>query len=145
MTHEIVGSGYRAFVARSSGEAGRDWIARLPSVLETLAARWQLDLGPELPGGLLSCVRTVTRKDGADAVLKIGSRPETRDEIAALRIWGGSGAPALLDADEELQALLLERIAPGDHPVDAPAGRSPPSYASCTSSRRPGCRRWRRR
>ena len=53
-------------------------------MLETLAARWHLELGPELPGGLLSCVRTVTREDGAEAVLKIGSRPGTRDEIAAL-------------------------------------------------------------
>ena len=64
------------------------------------------------------------RRDAAGrrrAVLKIGSWPRTHDEIAALRIWGGSGAPALLDADEELRALLLERIEPGDHPVDAPA------------------------
>jgi streptomycin 6-kinase len=111
--------GFRAFVTRVYGDEGRAWIARLPSVLETLTERWKLRLGPELPGGLLSCVRAVTLEDGDEAVLKIGSWPGTRDEIAALRAWAGEGAPALIAADEDLGAMLLERIEPGDHPADA--------------------------
>ena len=76
----------------------------------------------ELPGGLLVSVRAATREDGAEAVLKVGAWHLTHHEIAALRVWGGRGAPALLEADEELRALLLERIQPGAHPDRADAG-----------------------
>lgn len=96
--------------------------SRLPETLAELASRWRLDLGPELPGGLLSCVREATLHDGTGAVLKVGRSPRTHDEITALRAWGGRGAPALLAADEQLRALLLERVAPGSRPDHADAG-----------------------
>ena len=121
MKREAVESGFRAFVARTYGGEGRTWIARLPAVFDELAARWRLELGPELPGGLLACVRTATLADGTEAVLKLGMSPSTGDEIAAMRAWAGRGVPVLFDADEELHALLLERIEPGDHPADADA------------------------
>lgn len=38
---------------------------------------------------------------------------ETRQEIAALRLWAGVGAARLIDADPDLGALLLERVLPG--------------------------------
>lgn len=79
--------------------------SRLPETLAELASRWRLDLGPELPGGLLSCVREATLHDGTGAVLKVGRSPRTHDEITALRAWGGRGAPALLAADEQLRAF----------------------------------------
>jgi streptomycin 6-kinase len=118
---EAVTSGFRTFVARLYGDEGRAWIARLPAVHEELADRWRLELGPELPGGLLSCVRAATRSDGTKAVLKVGAWHRTHDEIAALRAWAGRGAPELLEADEELRALLLERIEPGHPPAGADA------------------------
>jgi streptomycin 6-kinase len=117
---ERVEPGFRAFVARAFGDEGRAWIASLPETEAALAARWELELGPELPGGLLSCVRAARLRAGTSAVLKLGaSRPRTQHEIAALRAWSGVGAPALLEADEELGAMLLERIAPGTHPTAA--------------------------
>jgi len=108
-------------VARVYGDEGRAWIATLPAVLDELAVRWRLELGPELPGGLLSCVRAATRADGTEVVLKVGARPSTQREIAALRTWEGRGAPTLLEADEEQRALLLERIRPGSDPAGADA------------------------
>jgi len=120
---ETVEPGFRAFVARTLGEQGRSWIAALPEIQATLAARWRLELGRELPGGLLSCVRAARLPDGTRAVLKVAASPQrTRYEVAALRAWGGVGAPALLETDDELGALLLERIAPGTHPVSAQPG-----------------------
>ena len=114
--------GFRAFVVRMFGDDGRAWIATLPAAHAELATRWQLDLGPELPGGLLSCVREARRIDGSAAILKIGAPwPRTSDEIAALRAWGGNGAALLLEVDEQLGALLLERVQPGMHPTSAAA------------------------
>jgi streptomycin 6-kinase len=113
---EEVPSGYRAFVARAFGDDGRAWLTALPQLLDELARRWRLALGPELPGGLLSCVRSVTTAAGVEAVLKVGPPwDRSRHEIEALRTWNGIAAPALLDADETVHALLLERIAPGRH------------------------------
>jgi streptomycin 6-kinase len=122
MRGETVAQGFRAFVTRLYGDEGRAWIAGLSAVLDELASRWRLELGPELPGSLLACVRTARRADGTDAVLKVSAWHRTNQEIAALRVWAGRGAPTLLEADEALRALLLERIEPGAHPSEAHAG-----------------------
>jgi streptomycin 6-kinase len=120
MTGELIEPGFRAFVVRTFGEEGRAWLSRLPRLLEQLAVRWQLELGDELPGGLLSCVRAARRADGRVVVLKVSAPTvRVRDEIAALRAWGGLAAPELLAADEPAGALLLERIDPGTHPEGA--------------------------
>jgi streptomycin 6-kinase len=119
---EAVQPGYRAFVARIGGEEGRAWIASVPARLQAAAERWRLELGPELPGGLLACVVEATTADGDEAVLKLPS-PWARgeDEVQALRAWAGSGAPQVLAGDAELGALLLERIRPGEHPGNVTA------------------------
>jgi streptomycin 6-kinase len=119
LRYETVDEGFRGFVARTFGDEGRAWLARLPAVHAELEERWRLRLGRELPGGLLSSVHEVALEDGTRAVLKIGRAPRARDEIAALRIWAGRGAPTLLAADEEACAMLLEPIEPGNHPDPA--------------------------
>lgn len=119
---ETVEETSRAFIARHFGAEGRAWLAQLPSRLADVAGRWELDIGPPLHGGLLAAVHLVTRADGTPAVLKIaGPWSPTRDEAATLRIWGGGPAPALLSADVEAGALLLERIEPATSGVCATA------------------------
>jgi streptomycin 6-kinase len=82
-----------------------------------LSARWGLSVGgefPSTPGNLGNFVAPVVLVDGTRAVLKVSrSIRETRQEIAALRVWNGLGAARLLEADEQLGALLLERVEPG--------------------------------
>lgn len=104
-----------AFLARTHGEEARAWLATTTATFDELAARWRLELGEPLGGGLLSVVRLVRTADGTLAVLKLASpwaRPA--DEAAALGAWQGRGAPHLLDRDADRGALLLERIVPGD-------------------------------
>jgi streptomycin 6-kinase len=116
----VVEPSFRAFVARMFEDEGRAWIAGLPETLAALAAEWELELGPELPGGLLACVREAKSADGTPAILKIASpwdRP--RDEIACLEAWAGTIAPQLLRADPDRGALLLERIEPATRARDA--------------------------
>jgi streptomycin 6-kinase len=119
---EVVHPGFRAFVARIGGEDGRAWIATVPDRLAAAASRWGLELGLELPGGLLACVVEATTGDGCEAILKLPS-PWARgpDEVKALRAWGGRGAPELLDDDAELGAILVERIRPGHRADDLEA------------------------
>jgi streptomycin 6-kinase len=85
------------------------------SVLE-LERRWSLTLGLPFPReeGSVGWVAPVTRADGTPAVLKIGMPHfEAEHEAEGLRFWAGEPTVRLLDADESLGALLLERCEPG--------------------------------
>jgi streptomycin 6-kinase len=112
---EVVEPTFRSSVTRLVGDEAREWLAALPALEAEIAARWHLQLGQELQGGRLASVRVARREDGSDAVLKLsGPWDRTRDEIECLRLWGGTATPELLEADEDLGAILLERITPGE-------------------------------
>jgi len=107
-------------VVSAFGDVGRNWLARLPSLVADAASVWQLDVGaPFEPGGNVSWVAPVRRADGSDAVLKVEC-PGHRNSWAAkgLQHWAGRGAPRLFDSDEATQVLLLERCVPGTNGDD---------------------------
>ncbi|MFN8501253.1 aminoglycoside phosphotransferase family protein [Kouleothrix sp.] len=99
-------------IAELYGDAGRAWLADLPSRLAACARRWDLALGP--PFALsYNYVAPAARADGTPLVLKLGvPNPELASEAAALRHYAGRGIARLLD-DDGLGALLLERLLPG--------------------------------
>jgi streptomycin 6-kinase len=102
---------------RQSPEAS-DWLARLPTVIRELEVRWSLTVGAPFDSNEVSCawVAPVTRADGSLAVLKV-SMPhfEAEHEIAGLRFWDGDPTVRLIEADERVGAMLLERCVPGTH------------------------------
>jgi streptomycin 6-kinase len=92
------------------------WLAALPTLIAELAHRWALTLGPPFRGTAGSCawVAPALLADGSDAVLKVAlPHMEGAHEIAGLRFWDGELTVRLLDADESLDAMLLERCRPG--------------------------------
>jgi streptomycin 6-kinase len=92
------------------------WLARLPGVLKELSERWALSLDDPFDGADVSCawVAPVRLVNGTTAVLKV-SMPhmEGEHEIAGLRFWNGDPTVCLLEADDDLRAMLLERCQPG--------------------------------
>lgn len=93
-----------------------EWLARLPDVLADLERRWSLRVGNPFDGDEVSCswVAPVHLKDGATAVLKIAMpHMEGAGEIEGLRFWNGDPTVQLLQADDDLGAMLLERCEPG--------------------------------
>ncbi len=107
-------------VVSAFGDVGRDWLARLPSLVADAACAWQLQVGaPFEPGGNVGWVAPVRRADGSDAALKVEC-PGHRNPWAAkgLRHWAGRGAARLFDSDEASQAFLLERCVPGTNGDD---------------------------
>lgn len=94
------------------------WLARLPTVIRELEARWSLTIEAPFDSDEVSCawVAPVTRADGSAAVLKV-SMPhfEAEHEIAGLRFWNGDPTARLIEADEHAGAMLLERCEPGTH------------------------------
>lgn len=92
------------------------WLNQLPDVVLELQARWALVLEAPFDKNEGSCawVAPAVRRDGTRAVLKLGlPHMEAKHEIQALRFWAGDPAVQLLEADEDLNALLLERCEPG--------------------------------
>jgi streptomycin 6-kinase len=93
---------------------GAEWLDSLPSIVESCAERWSLRVGRPFEGQNVSHVRAVKLSDGTPAVLKINAaEPESEHEADALRLWDGHGAVRLLDDEENVRALLLERCEPG--------------------------------
>lgn len=101
-----------AFLEKNGADPG--WLHALPRLLDELAARWSLKLGPAFPAVAYNYVAPATRADGTPAVLKLSRYlDDTANEIAALRLWNGNGAARLLEADPDMGALLVERLEPG--------------------------------
>jgi streptomycin 6-kinase len=90
------------------------WLSRLPDTLRNLECRWSLTPGAPYDEATCAWVAPVTLSDGTSAVLKLGMPHfEGEHEIQGLRFWNGDPTVRLLDADDELGAMLLERSEPG--------------------------------
>jgi streptomycin 6-kinase len=95
-------------------EEGRDWLARLPVIVDACAQEWSLTLGEPFAYAFASLAMPATRADGSPLVLKVQFPDrESEHEAAALALLDGDGAVRLLEYDEERRALLLERAEPG--------------------------------
>jgi streptomycin 6-kinase len=93
-----------------------EWLNRLPDTLRKLERRWSLTPGTPLDDEDASCawVAPVALADGTSAVLKLGMpHMEGEHELQGLRFWNGDPTVRLLEADDELGAMLLERCEPG--------------------------------
>ena len=97
------------------------WLERLPEIVSEIATRWQLAVARPFEEGEASWVAPAIRRDGSPAVLKLGMPHfEAASEAEGLRFWNGNPTVRLLDADEVLGAILLERCEPGTPLCDVP-------------------------
>lgn len=89
------------------------WLDRLPSLVPRLMRRWSLSAGEPFEASA-AWVAPAVREDGTQAVIKINMPHfEAEQEIEGLRIWAGDPTVRLLDADDDEDAMLLERCVPG--------------------------------
>lgn len=113
MTGIVVPAAFGQTMREVYGEAGSEWIARLPALVAECAHRWSLVIGEPFA---LSYNYVVSAKTvgGDRVVLKLGFPcRELFSETAALRVYAGDGAVRLRDADESLGAMLLDHLDPG--------------------------------
>jgi streptomycin 6-kinase len=93
---------------------GQAWLDSLPAMLEELTDRWSLRTGPPFEHVTCSWVAPVVCADGMPAVLKLGMpHMEGASEMEGLRFWNGDPTVQLVEADNDLGAMLLERCQPG--------------------------------
>jgi streptomycin 6-kinase len=91
------------------------WLEQLPEIVRDLQSRWRLSLGePWTTESSCSWVAPAVDDGGIAVVLKVAMpHMEAAHEIEGLRFWDGEPTVRLLDADTDLQAMLLERCEPG--------------------------------
>ena len=92
------------------------WLDRLPDVLRSLEHAWTLSPDAPLDADEPTCsyVAAVRAANGIPAVLKIAMpHMEGEHEIQGLRFWDGDPTVRVLEADDALGAILLERCKPG--------------------------------
>ena len=106
-----------ALVSACQGTPERSrWVESLPEAIRELQERWHLALGQAFDArhGTCAWVAPARRDDGSRAVLKLGMpHMEGAHELQGLRFWNGNPTVRLLEADEDLNAMLLERCEPG--------------------------------
>jgi streptomycin 6-kinase len=94
----------------------RAWLELLPNTIRELQDKWSLSLAAPFDGNEVSCAwaAPAVLRDGTRAVLKLGMpHMEGQHEIQALRFWDGDPTVHLLEADDDRNAMLLERCEPG--------------------------------
>jgi len=100
------------------GAAGREWLLKLPDLLEKFKAKWNLREVIPFPNLTYSFVGT-TLSGSAPAVLKVMPVcSRFLRECEWYRMQGGCGSPALLDYDEHLGGLLIEEVKPASSVKD---------------------------
>ena len=99
------------------------WLGQLPQRVDELAYLWALTVGSPFDNDETrsAWVAPATRADGTPVVLKLAMpHMEGTHEIAGLRFWNGDPTVHVIDADERLGAMLLERCVPGTLLRDLP-------------------------
>ena len=103
--------------AACRGSAERiTWLEGLPATIRELQGMWCVSLEHTFDGSEISCawVARVVQRDGTCAILKLGMpHMEGAHELQGLRFWDGDPTVRVLEADADLNAMLLESCEPG--------------------------------
>jgi streptomycin 6-kinase len=106
---------FKSRIQNLYGEEGSRWLINLPVLRKSLIERWSLELSDPVDQLSYNYLENAHHPDHGPVVLKIGfPNPELLTEIKALTLYRqAEGGVKLLDWDQDLGALLLERILPG--------------------------------
>ena len=97
------------------GEAGDEWLQRLPGLLAMCAERWELEFEEPFDGGLPINLVYRVKRHGVSLVLKTGyPEPELFTELTVLQRWRDRlGCVQLEDCDDTTGVMLMQRVDPG--------------------------------
>ena len=91
-----------------------EWLASLPETLANLETAWHIRVTGLVPQLSYNVVAYAERVDKTPCILKLS--PPTDEMIRegeALSYYAGDGICRLLERDDDVSALLLERVTPG--------------------------------
>lgn len=109
----VVPEKFACDTAKRDGKRGETWIAALPVIVGQLLERWGCVPDGTVMHGGVGVIVPVRDAAGRAVVLKVSPmHPGNAHEADAFEAWAGNGAVRLLDRDDVLYALLLERARP---------------------------------
>jgi streptomycin 6-kinase len=91
-----------------------NWLSSLPTIIEALCAKWQIELEPTIADTWMTVVLFGTSPALGPVVMK--SSPNAVELVAqarAFEIGAGDNVPRLYDLDLEHGTMVMERILPG--------------------------------
>jgi streptomycin 6-kinase len=93
---------------------GEVWLEHLPQTISKLEQTWDVHVQKHFANLSYNFVAPAVRSDGTNVVLKLGFPEELTLEANALKAYAGDGSVKLLEHEPTLEALLLERLEPGE-------------------------------
>ena len=97
-----------------NGDKGKIWLEQLPQMIRHLEQQWNIQVLGHFSNLTYNFVAPAVRHDGTSVVLKLGFPEELELEANALRTYNGDGAVRLLEHDPNVEAMLLEKLEPGN-------------------------------
>jgi streptomycin 6-kinase len=112
------------------GRGAEGWLAEVPAVAERLGSRWGFVPGEPFESGASSVIMRCQWPDGTPAVLKLSpDRALLTKQAEMLSLFAPTGrVPAVLAADAEAGAMVLEEILPGTEAEDMPPDALPQQW-----------------
>lgn len=92
------------------GDAGRQWVDKLPGIVASLCTRWNLIVDGPVLHGTWAIVIPMRRGEQPCALKVSWQHTANALEASALRVWNGQGAVRLLEQESSLGAVVLERL-----------------------------------
>jgi streptomycin 6-kinase len=93
---------------------GKRWLEHLPQTIKQLEQLWNIQVEKHFSNLSYNFVAPALRYDGTPVVLKLGFPEELTLEANALKAYVGDGSVRLLEHEPKVEALLLERLEPGE-------------------------------
>ena len=99
---------------RDIHEGADTWLAQLDANIQRCEERWQVHVTGLVPNLSYNIVAYARGLDNTPYILKLSPpNSEFTQEIAALKLYNGDGICRLIDADDTVGVMLLERLEPG--------------------------------
>jgi streptomycin 6-kinase len=93
---------------------GQIWLEHLPRTIRHLEQLWNICVDKHFSNLSYNFVAPAFRHDGTPVVLKLGFPHKRTPEANALKAYAGDGSVRLLEHESKVEALLLERLEPGE-------------------------------
>lgn len=104
----------RNVISQHGATAVDGWFERLPAMLETWCAAWEITLSDEVPGSGYNVMAYGESALAGPVVLKMNlPSPEVLSEMESIAQGSGHGIVRLLAADPAFAIMMLERVDPG--------------------------------
>ncbi len=106
---------YKIAITNTFGAAGKQWLEKLPSLIEFCESQYNLILTKPIPRLSYNYIVEAIREDGTAVIAKfLCPDPQAEYEIYALRLMACDAVVKLYEYDSQHRIAILEKLTPGE-------------------------------